>query len=290
LLDHLAATIRDLRLNYNSGEGLSQEKLAIHLKVAPNTISRWETGTYCPSVVDLERIARFFGVGMMAFVPSELVDKEEEIGKNFEHLGEKIDEVIRSKPGIIAFFPEQYMAKPFHGKLLNNPNVSVSQFISGKEWYPTPQHVAQLGVLPLILGTLWVRFGAIVIALPFGLACAIYMAEIAPEKIRKMRFFQPHDYVALDYTTNHATISSLAPPTAGGAWPGVQTRNLEIVDVEPLRAEIVAFIKAAGEGLPSPISGLEGRNALALALRALKRIEEHASHPGVSEMSKASKG
>jgi len=78
LLDHLAATIRDLRVNYNSGEGLSQEKLAIHLKVAPNTISRWETGTYCPSVTDLERIARFFGVGMMAFVPSELIDKEED--------------------------------------------------------------------------------------------------------------------------------------------------------------------------------------------------------------------
>ena len=78
LLGHLAATLRDLRVNYNSGEGLSQEKLAIHLKVAPNTISRWETGTYCPSVVDLERIARFFGVGMMAFVPSELVDKEED--------------------------------------------------------------------------------------------------------------------------------------------------------------------------------------------------------------------
>ena len=78
LLGHLAATLRDLRVNYNSGEGLSQEKLAIHLKVAPNTISRWETGTYCPSVVDLERIARFFGVGMMAFVPSELIDKEED--------------------------------------------------------------------------------------------------------------------------------------------------------------------------------------------------------------------
>ena len=78
LLDHLAATIRDLRVNYNSGEGLSQEKLAIHLKVAPNTISRWETGTYCPSVIDLERIARFFGVSMLAFVPSELVDKEED--------------------------------------------------------------------------------------------------------------------------------------------------------------------------------------------------------------------
>jgi transcriptional regulator with XRE-family HTH domain len=78
LLGHLAATLRDLRVNYNSGEGLSQEKLAIHLKVAPNTISRWETGTYCPSVVDLERIARFFGVSMMAFMPPEMMNEEED--------------------------------------------------------------------------------------------------------------------------------------------------------------------------------------------------------------------
>ena len=76
LLDYLAARIRELRLSYNSGEGLSQEILAKHLKVAPNTISRWETGTYCPSVTDLEQIARFFGVSMMAFMPPEMIDQE----------------------------------------------------------------------------------------------------------------------------------------------------------------------------------------------------------------------
>ena len=78
LLDHIAATIRDLRVNYNSGEGLSQEALAKQLKVAPNTISRWETGTYCPSVTDVERISRFFGVSMMAFMPPEMIGKEED--------------------------------------------------------------------------------------------------------------------------------------------------------------------------------------------------------------------
>ena len=78
LLDHIAAKIRDLRVTYNSGEGLSQESLATHLKVAPNTISRWETGTYLPSVKDLERIARFFGVSMLAFLPSEMIDQEED--------------------------------------------------------------------------------------------------------------------------------------------------------------------------------------------------------------------
>lgn len=78
LLDHIAARIRDLRVSYNSGEGLSQESLAISLKVAPNTISRWETGTYRPSVKDLERLSRFFGVSIISFFPSEMVDDEED--------------------------------------------------------------------------------------------------------------------------------------------------------------------------------------------------------------------
>jgi transcriptional regulator with XRE-family HTH domain len=78
LLDHVAARIKDLRVSYNNGEGLSQESLAIHLNVAPNTISRWETGTYRPSLKDLERISRFFGVPIISFLPDELVDEDED--------------------------------------------------------------------------------------------------------------------------------------------------------------------------------------------------------------------
>ncbi len=78
LLDHVAARIKDLRVNYNSGEGLSQEALAAHLKVASNTISRWETGTYRPSLKDLERISRFFGVSMMSFFPEDMIDDDED--------------------------------------------------------------------------------------------------------------------------------------------------------------------------------------------------------------------
>ena len=78
LLDHIAARLRDLRVSYNSGEGLSQESLANHLKVAPNTISRWETGTYRPSVKDLEKISRFFGVSIISFFPSEMANEDED--------------------------------------------------------------------------------------------------------------------------------------------------------------------------------------------------------------------
>ena len=119
-----------------------------------------------------------------------------------------------------------------------------------------------------------------------GAVANITASRVGTEKIRKMRFFQPHDYVAVDYSTRHASISSLAPPTASGAWPGVHVKNLDVIDVEPLRAEIVAFIDAARDGLPSPVSGAAGRNALALAIKALERIEQHASHPGVSALGK----
>jgi transcriptional regulator with XRE-family HTH domain len=78
LLDYIAARIRDLRVNYNSGEGLSQESLATQLKVTANTISRWETGTYRPSFKDVEKISRFFGVSIMSFLPPELIDAEED--------------------------------------------------------------------------------------------------------------------------------------------------------------------------------------------------------------------
>ena len=78
LLDHIAAKIRELRVSYNHGEGLSQQALAGQLKVVPNTISRWETGTYCPSFTDVEKIARFFGVRIIDFIPPEMVDEAED--------------------------------------------------------------------------------------------------------------------------------------------------------------------------------------------------------------------
>jgi predicted dehydrogenase len=116
-----------------------------------------------------------------------------------------------------------------------------------------------------------------------GAVANITASRVGTEKIRKMRFFQPHDYVAVDYTTKRASVSSLSPPTINGAWLGVHIKHLDVIDVEPLRAEIVSFLEAVENGLPAPVSGHDGRNALSLALRTLERIREHAEHPGVSE-------
>jgi predicted dehydrogenase len=108
-----------------------------------------------------------------------------------------------------------------------------------------------------------------------GAVANITASRVGTEKIRKMRFFQPHDYITVDYATRFASISSLAPPSATGSWPGVNVRHLDIADVEPLRAEIESFLDAIREGRPSPITGAEGRRALTLAMRVLERIHEH---------------
>src|SRR5689334_16225843 len=112
-----------------------------------------------------------------------------------------------------------------------------------------------------------------------GAVANITASRVGTEKIRKMRFFQPHDYIAIDYATKRASVSSLAPPAASGTWPGVHINHLEINDVEPLRAEIVSFLGSVRDGAPPAVSGLDGRNALSLALRTLERIREHAEHP-----------
>jgi predicted dehydrogenase len=113
-----------------------------------------------------------------------------------------------------------------------------------------------------------------------GAVANITASRVGTEKIRKMRFFQPRDYVAVDYTTNHASISNLAPPTAG-PWPGVQTRILEVQDIEPLRAEIESFLHAVADKSRPLVSGEDGRRALALALRTLQQIHDHTVQSGV---------
>jgi predicted dehydrogenase len=115
-----------------------------------------------------------------------------------------------------------------------------------------------------------------------GAVANITASRVGTEKIRKMRFFQPHDYVAVDYATRYASISSLAPPSATGSWPGVQVKNLDIIDVEPLRTEIELFLEAAGSGSPPPITGHDGRRALELAERVLARIHEHPMVAGMN--------
>ena len=63
--------------------------------------------------------------------------------------------------------------------------VSIWEFLSGTRWTPILKPTA-FGVLPLVAGTLLVTVLAAMVALPIGLATAIYLAEYAPDKARRV--------------------------------------------------------------------------------------------------------
>ncbi len=107
-----------------------------------------------------------------------------------------------------------------------------------------------------------------------GAVANITASRIGTEKIRKTRFYQTNAYVVLDYATKFASLTSLNPE-ASHPLLGISIDRLEIDDVEPLRAEITAFLDAIEGGQEPPVTGEDGRRALELAVGVLERIDAH---------------
>lgn len=57
--------------------------------------------------------------------------------------------------------------------------VGIPHFILGEKWSPSK---GIFGILPMIVGSIWVTVGALVVGLPLGLGCAIFLAEMAPAR------------------------------------------------------------------------------------------------------------
>ena len=110
----------------------------------------------------------------------------EELGSSYEHVGACITRLVEQTPGMVAFVPRQFIVRPESVHLLADNSISPKDVFAGAEWFPTATPAPQFGFLPLIAGTLWVSFFAILFALPFGLAIAIYMSEVANPRVRNV--------------------------------------------------------------------------------------------------------
>lgn len=60
---------------------------------------------------------------------------------------------------------------------------SIIDFLSGKFWYPISDP-PRFGLLPLMMGSFWVTFGAVIISVPLGIGCALFIGEIVPRGFR----------------------------------------------------------------------------------------------------------
>ncbi len=115
-----------------------------------------------------------------------------------------------------------------------------------------------------------------------GCVANLTASRVSTDKVRKLRFFQPNQYVSIDFTRQDVLLVSLDPAKAGapssplGLPAGLQFRKLETKTEEPLRAELRAFLDAVRTRRPAPAAGPEGRRALELAERVAAGIAEHA--------------
>jgi predicted dehydrogenase len=93
-------------------------------------------------------------------------------------------------------------------------------------------------------------------------------SRVSFEKTRKLRFFQPHDYISVDYGSQTGIKVSLR-------MGKVFERKLEPPNEEPLKLELHAFAECVrARGKPA-VSGEDGLRALELALRINSAIAAH---------------
>ena len=111
---------------------------------------------------------------------------EEAFGENYSLLPEKLGEIVSDDKNIIICLPTDYLPQNPSIKVLNTNNITLSDFFAGRDWMPTAKPSAQFGLLPLLWGTVLVSILSILLALPLGLGVAVYMSELAGERMRKL--------------------------------------------------------------------------------------------------------
>ncbi|HEX8836415.1 MAG TPA: Gfo/Idh/MocA family oxidoreductase [Candidatus Acidoferrum sp.] len=107
-----------------------------------------------------------------------------------------------------------------------------------------------------------------------GAVANVTASRVSTERVRKMRFFQQREYISLDYARRDALRIGVKRP---GPQPEFAFEKLNAPAVEPLHAELEAFVEASRTRREPPTNGAAGRAALELAGRVLASIQEHAA-------------
>ncbi len=110
-------------------------------------------------------------------------------------------------------------------------------------------------------------------------------SRVSTERVRKLRFFQPGQYISIDYGRQDVLVFSVGGMGGASATPSVnpqiQVAKPAITAEEPLLAEIKAFLQAVRDRSRPVVSLEEGRRALEVALAILAEIKKHAARIGV---------
>lgn len=108
-----------------------------------------------------------------------------------------------------------------------------------------------------------------------GCVANLTASRVSTEKVRKLRFFQPNDYVSIDYTRQEMLVLNLGRSENGEAK--IDGRRVAAPLEEPLKLELESFVQAVRNRSVPVVTGEEGRRALKVASDIARKIKEHSS-------------
>ncbi|HEX5723862.1 MAG TPA: Gfo/Idh/MocA family oxidoreductase [Longimicrobiaceae bacterium] len=143
------------------------------------------------------------------------------------------------------------------------------------------EHLDAVGV-PVLTGSADIANARVSFA--GGAVANITASRVSFERMRKVRFFQHSGYISLDLAKGTGEFLRLKQ---GATLPEGDLSLLSLMNIvervelssdgaEPLRAELEAWIAAVRGERPVVVSGRDGRDALAVALRIMESIDRHA--------------
>ncbi len=106
-----------------------------------------------------------------------------------------------------------------------------------------------------------------------GAVANVTASRVSTERVRKMRFFQQHEYISLDYARRDALRVAVKKP---GPQPEFAFEKLPAPTIEPLQSELQTFVDAVRTRREPKTGGRAGRAALDLAERVMASIQGHA--------------
>jgi len=103
-----------------------------------------------------------------------------------------------------------------------------------------------------------------------GCIANLTASRVSTEKVRKLRLFQPKQYISIDYAKQSAAIFTVGGPQ------GIAFDQLPVEPAEPLKLQFDAFLDAVETRTQPKLNGATARKTLEIALAVLDKIKEHA--------------
>jgi len=116
-----------------------------------------------------------------------------------------------------------------------------------------------------------------------GAVANVTASRVSTERVRKLRFFQTHEYLSVDFARRDAIRIHVAGTSESGI-PQFAFEKLAAEPVEPLRAELEAFLESVRSRRSPLVDGAAGRRALELADRVMAGILEHRGRVQLDEL------